>query len=629
MNQFRILFLMLFLGLSVSVMAQTGRARTDLRNAQQSARTGDYDRAMDQVQSALRRSPEFMEAWVFKAELHIMRGEDEQGVHAFRQAMANEGPSGVLFRWGRLALQMGNYTMADSVLAVYETALDAPATYREEASKMRGNAQFALNLMANPVPFDPESLGESVNRLEMQYFPSITGDGNTLVFTARNLTTPPLDEDFYVTEKSEGTWSDAERLTGFLNTEGNEGAQSVSADGEIIFYAGCNRPEGRGSCDIYMSYKSRDGSWSEPINLGDSVNSRFWDTQPSISADGKTLFFVRAGSSMEENSDIYYSQWTGRHWTRARRIPGAVNTRMTESSPFIHFDGKSLYFSSNGHSGMGSLDLFVSRLGEDGRWGEPENLGYPINTFEREFSLIVAPDGRTAYYSSDRGREVDHLELYSFQLPEKVRATPVAWVQAVVLDDATGQPVSAKVQVVDVLSNKSLVQTQSNRNGVFSTSLPARSNYALNVSKPGYMMYSEGFRLENQTEASAEVIEVRLRKLQVGERVVLENVFFDTDSYQLKPESEAELNQLAVFLESNPTVRLSIDGHTDNQGSANYNLELSKNRASAVRDYLITQGVERSRLETQGFGDTKPIADNSTEEGRALNRRTEARILGL
>lgn len=620
----RILLLLFFVLFHLTACAQSRRARNYLRDAQENARNRNFEEAFEDVQSALNSSPEYVEAWLFKADMHIMMDQNEEALDAYRNAYRYGQMTAILYRWGRASLKNGLYSEADSVLTIYLNSNEANPRYIDDAAKMRDDAEWAMEQVANPVPFDPINLGEQVNILDMQYFPSITADGRTMVFTGRNL---QEYEDFYSTT-FDSIWSRSELLPGGLNTPGNEGAQSLSADGQTIYYAGCDREGGYGSCDIYVSYKLANGQWSVGRNMGPTINSRMWESQPSISSDGKTMFFVRAVSSRSNNSDIFYTRNVNGEWTEPQRIKGPINTPLAESSPFIHFDNRTLYFSSNGHRGMGESDLYVAKLQPNGEWGEIENLGYPINTHLEEFAMSVAPDGRTAYYSSDR-EMAGFRKLYSFVLPEQVRASPIAWIKGNIIDDESNAPIDANINFVNLESQERVLEENVGRDGEFQVSLPAQRSYALNVKADGYLFYSENFALENQSEATADVLEIRLKKLKVGDAVVLKNVFYPTDEFTLDPTSEIELDRLASFLKDNPTVRLSVDGHTDDRGSAAYNKELSKNRAQSVVNYLVSEGINPGRLEARGYGDEQPTATNDTEEGRAKNRRTEITILNL
>lgn len=605
-----------------------------ITEARDQVRNNDYEAALININKAVEKEPDNVDAWLFRGDLGIVLNDETLAMNSYRKAYEVSPDMRILDKWGRTALDYGYYKQADSIFGELYDQSVGNVRVQQMVQQMQDEAKWAQSQVDNPVDFNPLNMGTNVNRLEMQYFPAVTADGNTLMFTGRNLSDQNTDEDFYVTSRDDSDWDVAEMLPGRLNTPRNEGAMCLSADGRVIFYTGCTDPynprtDSRGSCDIYVSFKRPDGTWTEGRNLGDNINTAQWETQPTLSPDGKTLFFVRGRNTMAKNTDIFYSVWDGNSWSEAQRLPGDVNTDGKEEAPFIHFDGRTMYFASDGHMGMGQADLFKAELLEDGTWGNVTNLGYPINTYRGEFGMVVAPDGRTAYYASDRGQALDNMQLYSFELPENARATPVAWVTGIVVDDETNQPVDAELQFVDIATGRSPLTGRSGERGEFTVSLPANASYAINVSGESYLFYSENFTLQNQTEASAVNLEIRLKKLTVGDALVLENVFFDTDSDIIDPSSESELNRLAVFLKQNPTVKLGIDGHTDNRGDSNYNMDLSRRRARSIVEFLVEAGIDQDRLEARGFGDTKPKADNSTAEGRALNRRTEMTILNL
>ncbi|TNE29240.1 MAG: flagellar motor protein MotB [Bacteroidetes bacterium] len=613
--------------IATAACAQSRRAQREYQDARSSVANGNYQEALEHINKSVESSEDYAEAWLFKADIHTYLGEGDEMMTSYAKAVEFGMPMAVYFRWTDAALRLGYYAEADSLIQIYLDSDELNSRYAGRAHKMKETAQFALAQIAHPVPFEPQWLGEMVNTMEMQYFPSVSGDGKTLVFTGRNMNVEPMDEDFYATEKVDGEWTRSQRLEGFLNTTGNEGAQSLSADGNYIFFAGCNREGGFGSCDIYVSKKLSDGTWAAPFNLGGNINTRFWESQPTISADGKTLLFVRGGNGSGDKGDIFESHLVDGRWTRATKLQGDVNTEGGEASPFLHFDGKTLYFSSNGHTGMGQEDLFVAHKDENGNWTDIQNLGYPINTFQDEFSLAVAPDGKTAYYASDRGNEADHLELYQFELPEEVRALPVAWIDGIVVEEVSSNPVKASLSFVDLETGEEVLSDENASDGTFYVSLPSGGNYAVNVTSPGYLFYSETINLKDQTDATDEYVEIVLKPIVSGESAVLKNVFFEYDSFELQNPSKIELNRLVGFMELNPDVKIRVDGHTDDEGNAAYNAKLSLDRAEAVKQYLVSQGVSEGRVQVKGFGATVPIADNSTEEGRALNRRTEFTIL--
>lgn len=626
--------LLLTLGLlaTFSVNAQSKKSFKYFNSAREEVRNNNYPKALDDLEKAIEDTPDFIEAILFKADLHKELGQGEEALKLYKQALDNNGPYYVNLFYGEALFQQGQYEEAIVYLERYTQNPRATQKYLSQANGLIDNSRFAINATQSPKSYNPENLGKQVNSSAMEYFPSISADGNTLVFTHRDPDGDPSDEDFWLTTRDSvgAPWSKASPLRGQLNTTLNEGAQAITSSGSVIFFAACDRPDGQGSCDIYASFLTRDGLWSKPINLGKNINTPLWESQPSISSDGKTLYFVRGKNSFDKNIDIYYSTLEGRSWTPAQKIPGKVNTEMQETSPYIHFDNQTLYFSSNGHPGMGDLDFFVSHRLENGSWGEPENLGYPINTSGQEFSLIVAPDGKTGFFSSDNIEGgFGLLDLYSFELPAEARAVEIAYIKGKVTNKKTGELVDAEIEFSDLEKNKVVLTEQSGKDGRYFSVLPGNSDYALSVQKKGFLFYSKNFGLKTQGMDRAYELNVELIPIEVGEKVKLENIFFGFDSYQLEERSFAELATVKNFMDENPEVTISVEGHTDNEGTSAYNTKLSTQRAKSVYDYLISKGVSAERLSYKGYGDSQPLADNSTEEGRALNRRTEIKITGL
>jgi outer membrane protein OmpA-like peptidoglycan-associated protein len=295
----------------------------------------------------------------------------------------------------------------------------------------------------------------------------------------------------------------------------------------------------------------------------------------------------------------------------------------------MHSDNQTLYFTSNGWTGMGGIDIYYSKKNDDGKFSKPVNLGYPINTFNDEGFLIVNAKGNMAYYSSDRQGGFGGLDIYSFELSEKVRPVAVTYLKGVVYDKNTGKKLKAKFELTDLATEKVVFESYSDQiTGEFMVSLPTEKNYALNVSKDGYLFYSENFTLTGVYDKTKPYEkDIPLQPLAVGEVVVLKNIFFDFDKTDLKPESEVELQKLIEMLRKNVKMKIEISGHTDNKGTADYNQKLSENRSKAVYIYLIEKGIDKTRLSYKGYGLSKPIDTNDTEEGRANNRRTEFKVI--
>ena len=473
--------------------------------------------------------------------------------------------------------------------------------------------------------FEPKNLGALVNSRHPEYLPSLTIDGQQLAFT-RNIN--GRNEDFYASALgSDGQWQQASPLPGGVNTPMNEGAMSISQDGEWMVFTACYRPDGYGGCDLYISYKTPTG-WTTGENMGRQINTDQWETQPCFSPDKRSLYFVSRRPGGLGGSDIYVSHLLKNgKWDNPINLGPNINTSGDEQCPFMHADNQTLYFTSPIWPGYGNDDLFISRKQPDGSWSKPENLGFPINTIDREGSLVIAADGVTAYYASNRSDSHGDMDLYQFQLPSHARSIPTYWVRGNISDKKSGSPIPALLNLMDAQTGKAVTQVQADDNGNYLVTLQAGSNYLLTIRQPGYFFHSEIFEMKRTADARPQQLDVRLQPLAADSTIILRHVYFETNKSTLADSSRAELLALAELLRENPTIIVEIGGHTDNIGSASDNLSLSKRRAEAVVHFLKDQGIPGERLQAKGYGSTRPISDNSTTEGRAKNRRSEMKIL--
>ena len=293
----------------------------------------------------------------------------------------------------------------------------------------------------------------------------------------------------------------------------------------------------------------------------------------------------------------------------------------------IHPDNQTFYFTSNGHPGYGGTDLYFMRKKDDGSWDKPQNLGYPVNTIDDEGSLMIAGDGKTAYYASDGNDSRGGLDLYSFELPEHARPYKTLWVKGNVFDAKTKQGLPSAVELINLSSAQTISKVQTDEEGNYLITLPVGKDYAFNVNRKGYLFYSENFFLKTSGGDTTYTINIPLIPIEVNASVVLKNVFFDVNKAEVKPESMIELDKVVQLLKDNPSIKIEIDGHTDNVGKPADNLTLSNNRAKAVINYFLYKGITADRLSSKGFGATKPVAENTSEQGRAKNRRTELKVI--
>lgn len=596
---------------------------------------GKTVQAIKGFEKTLEIAPDFIEANFMLGDIYIDTKDMEKAKKYYLNGVLTDS-SYYTKGWYWLAnieMNDGNYDMAKQYFSIFLTLDKDNKDLQPLANKGIKEAEFREYAIANPIPFTPQNMGKMINTPYDEYLPALTADEQTLVITRkepRKSTTTamtPEEEDFYIsTLDTNGNWTMAERVSEPLNSNDNEGAQCISQDGRFIVFTICGEG-GLGSCDLYWSKKIGD-RWSKPRNLGAAVNSRYWDSQPSFSIDGKTLYFTSNRPGGKGGKDIWKTTLNenGR-WNKAVNLGNSINTTQDETCPFIHYDDQTLYFASNGHIGMGGFDIFYSRKLNDTTWSMPTNIGYPINTSGEEMNLIVGASGNTAIFSSDKLDGYGGQDLYSFELYEDARPVPTTYMKGIVFDEKTNQPLAADFRIIDLENENEVVSATADPvTGSFLISLPVNKNYALNVSMDGYLFHSENIELLSGTPDEPFLKNVGMKQLSVGESVVLKNVFFETNKYDLKDESRVELMKLHSFMQNNPAVSIEISGHTDNVGNDNDNQTLSENRAQAIYNFLIENGIEADRLSYKGYGETQPIDTNDTEEGRANNRRSEFKI---
>jgi len=387
--------------------------------------------------------------------------------------------------------------------------------------------------------------------------------------------------------------------------------------------------DGYGSCDLFVSYL-KNNQWSERINLGSSVNSEHWESQPSLSPDLQVLYFSSTKPNGYGGSDLYYSTLLPNgKWSDPVNMGPDFNTPGEENSPFIHADNQTFYFASSGLPGYGGTDLFISRKQPDGKWGKPENLGYPINTIDDEGTLFVSADGKTGIFASDGMDSRGGLDLYTFELPSDAQPAKTLWITGKVFDKKTRAGLPSLVELKDIDQNQTISIIQTLADGSYLIPMPIGKNYAFHVNRKGYLFFSETFSMKDNQIDSGYVMNIPLTPIEKNASINLKNVFFQTGKSDLQPSSYTELNKLVQLLNENPSLKVEIIGHTDNVGKENDNMVLSNHRAAAVVNYLISKGISRQRLSSKGMGDKQPVAENKDESGRAQNRRTELKVLSF
>jgi outer membrane protein OmpA-like peptidoglycan-associated protein len=591
------------------------------------AESGNYTEAINLFNQSLTIEPKYIHAHLALGSIYGQMKNYKSSAEAYEKAFAIDSnytlPDKLLYSVS-LAWQ-GRFEQALAAVNSMLTSEKLSPNLRRSAENRKKNYEFAVDFakkhsVGNYV-FAPKNLGDSVNTTASEYLPSLTIDGKELIFTRQM-----GNEDFFsCTKKDNGIWTTAKPLTK-INTPQNEGAQMISADGQWLVFTGCDRRDGYGGCDIYFSFLTTDG-WSEPINAGPKINTDQWESQPCLSPDKKDLYFASRRLGGRGGMDIWVSHLVNGRWSDPENLGPQINTEGDEQCPFMHVDNQTLYFNSNKWPGYGDEDLFYSKKLPDGKWSTPVNLGYPINTIGTEATLFIAADGKTAYYASARGDSKGGMDIYSFELPENIRPAKTLWVKGKVFDKKTLKGLSSSVELIDLANKETISKIQTDEQGNYLVTLPVGKDYAFNVNRKGYLFYSDNFSLRQKAPDSTYEKNIPLQPIEANASIVLNNIFFETNKFELDPKSQIELDKLVQLLNDNPTVKIEISGHTDNVGKPVENLTLSNNRAKSVVSYLISKGIAAQRLVAKGWGETKPVADNKTEEGKAKNRRTELRVI--
>lgn len=627
-------FYIFFLFIFITALGQTNEKAEKLMNkALNYLNQEKEDKCISTLLDITKQYPDYAPAFAALGQVYFSKEDYDNACLFYEKSIEIDKNFDLnsFYRLGIIKKQKKEYQKAKEYFAYY-VQNQKKAKYKlrkEECEKELQNIDFILHALENPVEFQPKNIGKNINDSNYQYLPTLTMD-NKLYFTERKDDNEDFySADFFFLDTNNFSVSLKTKLASPLNSNDNEGAASISPDGRFLYFAKCNASDGFGSCDIYVSERNGN-TWSKPKNLGSNVNSSAWDSQPSIASDGRTLFFVSNREGGFGKSDIYYSYLKkDGTWTKAKNLGEKINTANNEISPFIHPSNTTLYFSSDGHIGMGGQDIFYSKI-ENGKFTSPINIGYPINTDADETCFFVNSEGTLAFYTSNSLEEnFGNTDIYFFKLYKEAQPTKVITLKGKIIYDDNRKGNQALLEIKNLKTNRIVASTTSDKiTDNYILALPIGEDYAMNVTCEGYLFYSENFSLKTTTEnISTREEDITLQAIKEGQSVVLRNIFFETNSFELKEESNAELQTMLELMQKNPTLRIEISGHTDNVGKDDYNMTLSENRAKSVRQWLIDKGINTQRIVAKGYGKTKPIADNSTEEGRQQNRRTEFKII--
>ena len=617
--------IIIFLFCSISVFAQDKKALMYFEKGKKDFLERNYDSALSNFEKYFEKDSSKIEAYFKVGQIYESMRNIKKTSEYYSKVIEKDSVSKSYLQaytyLGTRALENHHFEEAKRLLNVSLSYTNKNSIVFQQIKKQIKTCEFGIQAIAHPLNIKPEPLIDVLNFKSKQYFPVLTADNSTIIFTARN---DLEDENIYISENKNDTWLSPTSISKEINTPFNEGTCSISADGHIMVFTSCEGRDSFGSCDLFITKKEGD-KWSTPENLGANINSKYWDSQPSLSSDGSKLFFSSERPLGLGRKDIWMSELDeSGNWKKATNLGPIINTIYDEVSPFIHANGYSLFFSSNGKEGMGKFDIYLTTVKNE-ITTEAINLGYPINTSDDELSLFISADGKTAFYSVDKNNKID---LYQFSIPAELadKIDRTHYLKGFILDQKTQKPLYSSIELVDIKTGNKISKFLSDPiTGDYMAILPDDGEYILYIETPNYFFKSIKFDFTKKTEENR--LDILLTKIEKQTKEVLQNIFFDSNSAILREESYIELKKLKDLLDKNKTLKIEISGHTDDVGNDQTNLELSKKRAFSVVELLIKSGINAERMVPIGYGETQAKVKNDSDTNRQLNRRIEIKFL--
>lgn len=656
------LFVVIFLS-SLKLISNTscepplGRRATSLYNTalnfieqarEPNSKTPDFffNQALTQLLELQKINPEFAGTYFYLGIIYGLRKESNLRLakRNFEKSieLCPDFNKDIFYYLGKIEFGFDNYKLAVEYFEKYLSFSQELTNdeYIADAKTLLKTNKILRDLFANPVEFDPIAV-KGISSPWNEYLVIISPDNELAFYTRQQELTRRAqsfasevnyEEKFFVSRLNEQNEFCSGQILPFpFNQRKNEGGASITVDNKELYYTVCevvNCPEKSATylnCDIFYT-RFEYGGWNNLERLSSTINSNCtWESMPSISSDGRTLFFASDRPGGVGGIDIYYSEkQADGSWGLAKNIGKPINTEKNEKSPFIHSDSQTLYYSSDGNLGVGGYDIYFSKNLDYSKWNEPTNIGFPINTELDDIGFFVSTDGQWGYFSSNRlGGGPGGFDFYRFKLYEAARPERVLFVKGELKDEKSDEVVNARVEIKNMETKKVHIVNVDQETGEYAFALPFRNDYVMTVKKKDYV--SESIYIAQTDTKFTTIVEhnVDIKPIEVGKSYHLKDIFYEYDSDELTKQSKFVINEFFEFLTENPSIKVSIHGHTDNIGSSEYNLNLSKRRAKSVYDYLVNKGIKPDRLNYTGFGFSKPIASNDNEQGRAMNRRTE------
>jgi outer membrane protein OmpA-like peptidoglycan-associated protein len=618
------LFLTCVIFCSTSLLGQSKQALQNYEAGLRALENKDIQKAIQLFSSASEKDNQYIDPLIALFQTYQDTRNFKLAIDRFEQIKKIDSSASVPFivKQATALASLGQYNAAKDLVDPYIINNTLPSYLKEKANVLMEHCKFAI-AQKNAAEITIQNMGDSINSAASEYFPTVSIQDSLFLFMRRlNLSR----EDIYSSNMGTGGFSTAQPLSDTLNFAAKKGSMSLSADLQTLYYAADYAEQGYGRYDLYKVQRTPWG-WSKPKNLGQRINSDYWDSAPSIAPDGNSIYFASNRPEGYGGIDIYvaYKNEKG-YWEDAINLGPTINTKGDDQTPFIHADNQSLYFSSNGHPGFGGADFYVSRKKIDGSWTTPLNLGYPINTYDNEGSIAVASNGVSAYIASDRADSRGELDIYKITLAENTRAHKTWYIKGEIIDAKSKKTIAADVNIVDPASGYPLLEMQVDSMGKFLLALPYFDSLGLKIMSKDHDYITSILPIDSVKAMAGKTFNFELTPIEKVFTKIFNQVYFESSSAKLQSISRVELDALVTYLTNTKQATILIEGHTDNTGSVAQNNLLSLQRAESIMQYLVSKGVAGNRIQAKGLGSSMPIADNTTAAGRAKNRRTSFTI---
>ena len=603
-------------------ISKSKKAQKFYEEALNFSKIGEFDKALNNYDKAIKSDSYFILAYTKKAEILKKKGAYLKAINTYKNTLekkiVNNNPDLIYFEIGQMYFLLGKYILSKSFFLKLNNK-----AFISKAGTYLDNINFSIDKLSDSLSINPKSF-EKANIFSLQYFPYYDQLHNILYFTARKGKSLFDDENLYFIERlSNQTWTNVQSISEIINSENNEGSISFSSDRKMVIFSFCTSDFKGQSCDLYYSNKSQN-RWSAPQKFNNNINTEYWESHPSLSVDGNFLFFSSNRPGGYGGKDIWFVRKEGKEWGIAKNLGDSINTSFNEISPFIHSNMIDFYFSSNGKKSFGGYDIYHGIFDQE-NVNFISNFGYPINNHFDQSSFNLSDDGTILFYTSEKyvTESVKNSKIYFAEIDSSLLSKDFFYFSGQVLDINTKTPIHASIELKNLFSNESSFVKSDSISKIFNVLLSKNTKYQFLVSSKGY-----DYKFFQLQKPNTKFQEIYLNPLKLDLKLDVKKIYFDVDDAQLDFEAKNQLDILSKWLLMNELIKIEISGHTDDTGTDKYNMDLSERRAKNVYSYLISNlPGNTNQVSYKAYGNNKPIYKGDDKEMKKLNRRIEFKVI--